>query len=208
MHRFTELIYQGSKMQIFLLTFLFIPIYLRTSQILNLWLGSVPEYTEQYVLALIWLSLIYAATCPIITGALATGRIRNFLLITDCIYVAGIIAIYFMGRLTGNPIAFAIAMVAVEFLIACSRIYFFCKISEFKFSAFFTRTILPSILVGVFSFFILAEIEKFLPDSLAGLIELLVISTLIILVLIYFAGINRKERLLLNNKILSYINRR
>lgn len=199
---FSSLICLGSKYQLFLATIIFIPFFFRHEQILGIWLKNVPPLTNEYSLIMVGLSAIYAFQCPIITGALSTGKIRDFLLKTDLIYVLGIPLIYFIRKSNNSPILMIVSFVIIETLIASSRVYFFSKISPIKIGNIIKNTIFPFFLVLTISVVALFPFnDSFSSDSL-GLVYMVSLSLLIVLLSIYVLGLKKEEKRVVKDKII------
>ncbi len=75
MHR---LVCYGAKYNFFLLFFLAMPVLINTDLILNVWLGSVPEYTSIFVKLIIVNILIDCVSAPLMTSAQASGKIKLY----------------------------------------------------------------------------------------------------------------------------------
>ena len=72
------LVFACSKYSFFLLSLIAIPLILNIHQILNLWLVEVPEYTSEFFVIAVIVSLIYSLTGSVSTAIQATGKVRNF----------------------------------------------------------------------------------------------------------------------------------
>lgn len=73
-----QLVCYGAKYNFFLLFFLAVPVLVNTDLILNVWLGSVPEYTSIFVKLIIVNILIDCISAPLMTSAQASGKIKFY----------------------------------------------------------------------------------------------------------------------------------
>lgn len=76
-----KLIYTSSKYSFFLMLLLSLPIFLEAKVVLSIWLGTVPEYTVEFLRFMFVISLIDCLANPLVLSAKATGRIRQYQLI-------------------------------------------------------------------------------------------------------------------------------
>ena len=201
MNKFTQLIYTGSKMQLFLIILAIVPLSIRINQILALWLENVPTFTDKFVVLFVIISALYACTGPVISGAFATGKIKRFLLITDGFYLVSLGLLYLLGKVFESPIIFIYALVIIEIIVAAIRVVIFSMISKFQLIEFTKQTLGPSILILAISYPIIKFINNYLSQDITGLFLLLIISSIIILVLVYIIGTNKKEKAMINSKL-------
>lgn len=193
-----KLIFEGSRMQIYLLAFLSIPIWIRSEQILSLWLGNVPEDTSMYVNLFIYISMIYAISCPVITGALATGRIKNFLFGGDLIYMIALVSLYVMPEIINvSPLLFAVSLVAIELVVALYRIYAFSTISSLSLRKFILLCILQPMFVIVATYCVSLYVCSYYENNLTGLIMVVLTSCILSFLIISLLGLNNYERKLI-----------
>lgn len=203
-----KLIYEGSRMQIYLLSFLVIPIWIRCGQILCLWLGNVPDGTAIYVNIFLFISIIYAVTCPVITGALATGNIKKFLLVTDFIYVMALISLYIIPHITNvTAFFFAVSLLFIEICVAVYRIYIFSKISSFSLIRFVLSCIFQPMLIIFIVYCIISFIDNYFGYNIAGLVGVITISFMLSILMILIMGLNNYERKMLLRTCTNIISR-
>lgn len=81
--RFIGLIFRTSKFSYFLTLFLVLPVSLNADFILSAWLGSVPDYSVEFVQLTLAYSLISSLSAPLWMSVQATGKIRNYQLIVS-----------------------------------------------------------------------------------------------------------------------------
>lgn len=190
-----KLIYEGSRMQIYLLAFIAVPVWVRCEQILSLWLGGVPENTDLYVNIFMFISMIYAIMGPVITGALATGNIKKFLLVADLIFMIALVILYIAPHITPlTPLSFASSLIIIETVVNSYRIYAFSQISSFSLIKFIQSCVLQPMLVITISYYLVSFIAHYIEYSLAGLLGMLIISSIILSLIILAGGLNNYER--------------
>lgn len=71
------LLFLSSRVSIFLLFIISLPVLLETNQILTWWLDTPPDYTDKFIKIILLITMIDALANPIIVAAQATGKIKN-----------------------------------------------------------------------------------------------------------------------------------
>lgn len=193
-YHFCQLVNKGSLFQMLLSMLLMIPLLLRTHQILELWLVTVPDHLCHFVRIIIFTSLIYAITCPVITGALASGKIKRFLFTGDVIYIAAL-GIFYILTLNGISVdRLVVGMFLVELIIAVCRIYLLSTIANFRVLDFVRQTVLPGLGVGLATFFAMFFLDSYIPKTLWGLLLHLCASSSLLIILAFMFCFSGKER--------------
>lgn len=189
-----RLVYSGSKLEVYLIYFLLLPFLFRTQQILELWLGEVPPHTVAFCQGTIFISLTYAAFEPLRTAVLATGRIVRFMLIPDGFYLLVLPLSWLVAYLTDSPSLMLVTIVGMDILACCLRVWIGARVSAFRVREVMRQVILPSILVALLGGVICYLLSLMLPQSLWGLLLLLLCNTLVLLVIIAICGLTTAER--------------
>jgi O-antigen/teichoic acid export membrane protein len=95
------LVFQSSKFSYFLLFIITMPVLLETNLILSLWLKAVPEYVVLFTRLVIITTLIDSLSGPLITSALATGKIKYYQIIIGGFKLFNLpICFFFLWRVT------------------------------------------------------------------------------------------------------------
>ena len=207
-YHFNQLISKGSMFQMVLSLMVMIPLLIRTQQILELWLGAVPEHLCHFVRIVIFMSLIYAVTCPVITGALATGKIKQFLLVGNVIYVIALIGFYLLSLKGISVDCLVVGFVLIEFIIAFYRVYRLSVISNFKVIAFIRQSFLPCTAAGLITFIIMIYLNNYISYTVLGLLFHVCVSCALITVLAYLLCLSKNERKRMNSLVIKTIKNR
>lgn len=80
LHRFKQMMFNGSRFAMCLLTLISLPLLVETEYILHLWLGEVPEYSANFVRLILLFSISESMSNTFTTGLLATGNVRKLML--------------------------------------------------------------------------------------------------------------------------------
>ena len=201
-----KLVYGGSKMEIFMIYFIMIPFLFRTDYIMHLWLGNVPPHSVIFMQCIIFLSLTYAAFEPIRTAVLATNRIAKFMIVPDSINLLSLPLAYLVGKWLCQSSLLIITVVGVEILMCVLRTYYAIRVTEIKTKELLATVLLPSLSVAVLGACACYVLSLVFAESLLGLIGLLIINSIVLCLVIYFAGISRQERIRIQKFLTKMLN--
>lgn len=193
-----KLVYTGSKMEVFLIFFIMIPFLFRTEYIMKLWLGEVPVYAVAFARCIVFISLTYALFEPVRAAVLATNRIVRFMLIPNSFYILVLPISYIVCKITNNPIHMIASIVIVDILTCYLRIYFASKVCVINIKEILFQIVIPSLSVAGLSGIVCYMISFITPQSLYGLVILVLVNSMVLVSLIYQFGLSKKERSVVN----------
>ena len=78
LQRMHSLVFASSKYSFLLLLLFSYPIWLETGTVLRLWLGTVPDYTVDFIRIILGISMIDVLSGSFVVSAQATGRVRKY----------------------------------------------------------------------------------------------------------------------------------
>ncbi len=206
---FRQLVYSGSKMEVYMVLFIMLPFLFKTDYILHLWLGTVPAYTVAFTRCMVFLSVTYAMFEPIRTAVLASGHIRRFLLIPDMFYfVVTLVGAYAVGKITGSPQSMILTVVCVEIATCVLRVWYAIDACQFKVSALMRHILFPCAVVTVLGLIAAYGLSQCFADSLALFLVYLIVNSLVLLVLILLFGLSSAERAFVRKSVIGALNKR
>ena len=139
------LCYRGNKFTFLLLLLIALPAMINIEFILNVWLVEVPAYSVGFVLLILTDSLIdvLLGTSQFITAMMATGKIKNYQIVTGMIIMLVLPVGYLLLSLDFGPLSIAYAMIGVSIVADITR-FLFCKYQiGFSFRRLFSIVWLP-----------------------------------------------------------------
>lgn len=146
------LINRSSLMSTFLISLLIFPILANTELVLGLWLKKVPEYTVVFTQLVLINGLVDSMDGPLIASALATGKIKNFMLITSGIVLANIPISYIALLLGCQPWITMCISICLSIVTVISRGYLLKGLIGFPFRNYLfviLRVAVVSALLGI-----------------------------------------------------------
>ena len=143
-----QLCYRGNKFAFLLLFVISLPAMMNIDFILHLWLVEVPAYTVGFILLILTDSLIdvLLGTSQFITAMMATGKIRNYQIVTGVMIMLVLPLGYLFLSIDFGPLSIVYAMIIISILSNITR-FLFCRHQiGFSFRRLFSTVWIPAIL--------------------------------------------------------------
>lgn len=189
------LLYLSSRISIFLLFIISLPILLEANQLLTWWLKTVPEHTVSFLKIILIIVMIEALANPIIVTAQATGKIKKYQIIVGCCLMLTFPIAYIFLKITQSSPELVFYIHLIIAIIAQSiRVILIKDILKFSLNDYFRTTILPCIKVCIPSYCICFLIKNIYDESFTRFIFLTFFSIILNLILIWLIGLEKKEK--------------
>lgn len=197
MSRVDELMVMSTKFAFLTMYIISIPFLVAPESIIRIWLGSVPPYVVSFTVLLIIDNLIQSLNSGISNLIFATGRINLFQLSVSTLNILSIVMAY-LALKAGYP---AYCLIIVYIIVSVVKFfvmqYVLHKTLKYNNQILISKSYLPSLLVVGLSLPLL-----FLRNCISPL-PLLIISMLYVCIVVFYVGLNIKER----QYLLSILNR-
>ncbi len=199
-----NLFFTTSKLSVYLLWIIVLPLCLSIDFVLHLWLSEVPEYTKIFTVLILIYSVINVLNNPIWALALAVGKLKNYILYGSAVFFLVFPISYLFLRYGYSPQSVFVISIIVRCFYIYTVLVILKKEITFSLSLYFKEVILPVLCVisisGCFCFWF----DSFWGDSLIQRLTFSMISFLIVIITILLVGLNKIERC----NIISIIKRR
>ncbi|MFA6832743.1 MAG: MATE family efflux transporter [Bacteroidaceae bacterium] len=189
-----NLVYTGSKVEVYMILFIMIPFLFRANYIMHLWLGYIPHYAVEFAIATVFLSLTYAAFEPIRASVLATCDIYKFMIFPEVFYLLVIPIGLVVSEVSNSPIMLIVTIVGLDIVTCIIRVLYALKVSPIKSTEILQRSLLPSLLVTVASSLLCYILSLLTSLNIAGFLILLIMNSIGLVAIIYILGFNMQER--------------
>ena len=198
--RMLRLSMMASKFGFFLMALIAVPIIFEMPAILKLWLKNVPEYTVVFCsLALITI-LVNQLTVGLQSAIQATGKIKAYQTVVGGIVLLNLPFAYLLLKLGLSPYSVLICAVVVEVIACTFRLFFLKRKANMSIKEYFERVIFKEIIPLTTIIAVCWIITTNFTFDLRFFITF-PISTAAFIVSIYFAGLCKDEKLLVNGII-------
>lgn len=196
-----ELVDNGCKFALLLMSIVVIPVFFSADTLLHLWLGEVAPYTVGFLQLTLIMSLIDCVVSPITTALQATGRIKKFQIIISCIMIANLPLAWLWLKMELNPYVVIIIAIMTSALALCVRLMLLHELIQFSYRKFFmnvySRTLPCILLSSLFTWWSNSWFEK----TLVGLVCYASISVLATVLIISFIALSKTQRQMVFEKI-------
>lgn len=204
----TELMYSGAKYASLLLWFLTLPILIDTEYILEMWLGKVPEYAVLFVRCALIYNMAQSFSQVLYQSMLASGKIKVYQLIVGTLSIMAFPCCYFFFEVGLGPEWGYYSTILFSFICLIARLVLLKKmIPLFSIIDYSWRALLPSFLVIILTGFIVLWVKTLYPTfNILGFLSTLFVSSLIVVLVGYFIGLNKKEKIIIISLIKKNVN--
>ena len=195
--RLEELVGETSKFSFYLVLIMSIPIINNMDYLLSLWLCQVPDFTSQFCVFTLIYSMFDVLAYPFLVGAAANGNIRSYYTINGIILISSVPLAYLALRYGFNPLSVYYVQLALFIILLFFRVYYGAKLIDYPLRNILAKILKPVILVALFGYMFSFIIHNFVVQKDCTLLMVLldsIASVLVIISVVYFIGLSKKER--------------
>lgn len=194
-----------SRYSFLLLWILSMPLIGNMDFIMKLWLGEgMPELAPKFCTIVLFTSLIETFSAPIATLVHASGKMKTFQIVVSSVIMLVIPLAYIVLKLGGSPESALYVSLFVVILAQIVRLILIRKIVPFSIKSYLKDNIMPcALVVGVSmvaSFLLSLVFYRERSSVLFSFIDI-VVSFIVLMVIVFFIGLNNQERQFVLNKI-------
>jgi len=187
-----------TKYTYFLMIVPSLPILLKTQFIIKLWLVEMPPYIISFIQLIIIYSLIESLTSSIPAVVQATGKIKVFQIFSSTISLLSLPLGYFLFSINLPPTSIIIAYIFTASINTIVKFVLFKKVILFDVKYFLKNSYLRILIVTIF-LSPLFLFKYFFSDSILQFFILALGAFIWLTILIYFFGIDQKEKKIIKN---------
>jgi O-antigen/teichoic acid export membrane protein len=194
----------GSKLSFYILSLFAIPIFIELPYIMKLWLINIPDYAITFCRLLIIKTLIEQIVGSMPVSINAIGNIKYYQVFMSLMAILPLPVSFIMYKLNYPPEASYYLYILQAFVCSFFIIPYFVKANAgFKLSESLKSLFIPSLLVFVITFFATWMVHLFIEHDVMRVAAVLLVSTFLLLPLFWIFGIDKNERLQLQNLLMS-----
>lgn len=209
LNQLRSLIMNTSKYSFLLLFGIVCPIIFNMHFILKLWLGNVPEYATEFCILMLVYALLESLSAPMWMTIQATGNIRTYQLVISSVIFMNILLSFIFLKMGFPPIVVLKIKCCLDLVYLIIRLLFIRKMVQFSICLFFRNVIFRLILIVLVSVLVTYVFSLLFLDNWKRLLFVCMSFIMIYFPVVYFIGLERKEKDLLINLVMNKIyNRR
>ena len=200
--RSLSLVYVISRLSYLSMNIIAIPLLLTIDEILELWLGIPPEYTNIFVIFIIINGMISNLGAGFDASIQATGKIRKNQIGYSLINLSLLPIIYILYKLGAPPYINVICMIVLTFIILVFQIYIMKELTSFNVLRYIKVTIIPSMTSTAVALAPLLLLKCVMPESNMATFVFIAIAVLWTCMSIVIFGLRKEEK----EKVIGFIN--
>ena len=187
-----NLVVASSKYSVYLMLLICIPLSLEADTVLSWWLGSFPAHTKSFLRLILFTSILFCLSNPIINSVHATGRIKKFQIVEGTILLLIVPISYLLLRFTTLPpeVVFFVH-ITVEIIAQYARLRIVLPLIQMPMDAYVRQVLCKIVPVFVLSVGLSLLVYRQAPDNFIGFL----------LVCIYLLGLSPQEKTMVKNKL-------
>lgn len=198
---FKRLIFNVSQYTLFLMSVIAIPVLLEIDFVLQLWLGTVPDYTAVFIKITIITYLIKYSNIMIDQGLTAIGRVKELSLITVPIYLLNVPLVYLALKIGFAPWSvYIVSMMSVlaGFIV---NLVLLAKYAAFPAGEYFVKIFMKNLLLVAISAILPLYLHSIMPNGVVRFCVVCSASILITVVVVFYGGLNKEVQQTVKRKI-------
>lgn len=199
--------YSTSKLSFFLLVFMLIPVLFCINELLDIWLEEVPSYTASFCIVVCISLLINSLGGPVWTTIQASGKIKKYQLTIFVTTILNLPVYYILLYWGCSPVSTFCIQVLTNLIVLVQGLRIALPDIGSNMHTYFVKVVLPILKAGLLALIVPVLCFRQLRHAMETwplLISVFSISIVSSGLCIYFAGFDRRERKLIQDKIASF----
>ena len=201
-----KLVFRSSKLSFYLNLLLGVPLIVEAPQIIQLWLGQLPEHVVVFTRLIIIISLVDAMAHPLMTSIHSTGRVALYQSVVGILNILNLPVSYVFLKLGHEPVSVFYVSLVITTISLFVRLMIVKKyIPTFPVVKYIIEVFGGCLLVGAASAALPVLIHIKFPSTISVMLTVVALSFVAEILAVYFIGLKRDERefvgQLINKKI-------
>ncbi|MFR9653708.1 MAG: lipopolysaccharide biosynthesis protein [Rikenellaceae bacterium] len=189
-----QLLFACSKYSFFLLSIFALPIIVEAEFILKLWLGEVPNHTVTFIQLMLIISTWGTLANPLRVINQAEGNIKRFQLYECTLLLLIMPMSYLVSKWFLIPELVFVVHLIIEFITQLVRVAIVAPKVRLSYKTYIKSIYLKLIPVFVIPLLCALFIKSYLATTFINFVAVVAFVEIIVLLMIYFVGINSGER--------------
>lgn len=195
------LVFTTSKLSYCLLFVVALPIAVNIDWILDVWLDIVPEKADVFCILCMVNGILNALSAPLNFSVMASGKIKWFQIVTSVVYLSDLLVVYALFKMGAPSETVMYVKVSVMLAILFVRLYFSHHVVPgIGLRSYVAQVMMPLMLVSIGSIVVAFLVVPYFSNVF---LRLFLTSAVVLFefVMIWFVGLNKKEKQALVNII-------
>lgn len=197
MERVMNLTYTISKFSLFFLLLICLPLCLEIDFVLSIWLGdNIPEHTQTFIIIILLTSAILIPMSSQAALVHASGKMRNYQVIGSTVKVLSVPIAFFLMKIGYAPEWALIMVLLFDAIGLIVGMFIIRTLMPFHIKEYTLKVFVPVIPVAILSFLVSWGVHIYVQNDLIRFLLVLLVSTAVCCLTIYFFGITKEEKTL------------
>ena len=189
-----QLIYRSTKICLFLILILAIPLIVNCEYVLSLWLKEVPTYAVLFTQLSLINSILDSTNGPAIAAALATGKIKWFEIITGVIMLLNLPISYVVLNISHIPEYVIIVSISLSVITIIVRAFILKSLINLSLTNYLWNTIFPMFSITIIACSLYISLYQFIEINFINLILSSIVNLIVVTWLCYIIGTSKTEK--------------
>lgn len=195
----------SNKLIFYCLLVIVVPLYIDMNEVILFWLKTDDALTISYCKLILVFMMIIVMNNPISIIMQATGKVKQYFVPVETatllcpvlcwiFFKLGYDSVYAFYSMIGSA-----AIAHIVRLICLKKYYPIVSIKEY-----FTGFIVPALLIAAVTYFVDSNLINYFDIFIVRILFLIVTSLILVALLVYMIGLEKIERMMLNNMVKKY----
>lgn len=189
-----SLMRKSSRMAYYLLLVIALPVLFNMEPLLALWLDEVPQMSVGFARLFLILALSESLSGPLMTGMLATGKVRNYQILVGGLIMLNFPVSYIFLKSGAAPEVTVVVAIAISQVCLFARLHMLRKAMQFPMREYLKRVYLNIIKVTVVASVVASSLQNLMPEGWLGFILGVLACVMCAGLSVLFIGCSQSER--------------
>ena len=189
-----KFVYLGCKLTFFLMYILILPLAIEMDTVLTIWLKNPPAEAVLFTRLVLMDCLIDCISYQIMTLAQATGKIKLYQGVVGGTLLLNLPIAYIALKFGAPSYSVLLISIIITIVAAIVRLFIVRRLTVFSISTFLKKTIIPCLLVFIFSSILPLFLFYTMKSSYLRLFVIILSSVVSVLIFIFLVGLEKQEK--------------
>lgn len=198
-----KLLNRTTKVCVFLISILAVPILINTRYILSLWLVNIPYHAVVFTQLALVNAIFDATNGPAIAAALATAKIKWFEIITGGLMILNLPVSYLVLYLGSTPESTVLVSIVLSLITIVVRAYILKRLIYLPVREYLVNACFMMFLVALISYILTSFINSVFNEGFVRFVVTSLFSILVNTILFYGIAFNHAEKQWVINNLIN-----
>lgn len=182
------------KLSTIVILIICIPVYIKIDEILKLWLGNTPEYTNLFIRLMLINCIIDVVSSPTVAVIQTAGNIKAYQVCISIILLSVLPVSYIFFYLGLEPYFYAVAIIGSSIITFGIRLFFLKKIIPLPLNSLYMKMIVQAFILPILIFIPSYYISTILAEGFFNMVAVATMSFFLTLVFGFYLLLSHEER--------------